>query len=215
MTQQLEQLSGYQPASGTWWKDGIEYMDCHPPTEVVKFMKQEHALSLIHSGELRMQKLEYYRQVENGSLGDPDEGFGEYLKNANGAKLRTSSLNHTYIWCLSLPAIDANGVKQIIEEGEYDTRVVIRKPIEFFCRIRDSLAKDCLIQCGTIRYDRGHIRPEGVSYLISNFQKDERFASQCEYRIASYFPNNHEFPPEYLSLNIGNYEDLLSMEPLR
>ena len=202
---------------GTVFVEGIEYNEYPPPSVLIKAMKRQWALQLLHTGSMKMRRLAYYRQLEKPTLGDPEEGLG--LLKFNGRLMHSNSMKDIFVWCTSLLSIAPTRFMQIAEEGNYDCRVRILDPQTFFSRICICLRQNHRgfnIHCGHIIYNRREEVDQKTlhsqKWNSNVFQKPPGSKDDQEYRISVQNCTDTPLPVEGLDLTIGNCSDILSIE---
>lgn len=97
--------------SGTMLVDGVEYNTYPPPEALVKAMERRWAEALLNEGAIRFGSLGWYRQWEDGVLGDPDDGEGMF--HVDGHSYESGSINPIYAWCTSLPDITPDRTRHL------------------------------------------------------------------------------------------------------
>ena len=201
----------------TVFVEGIEYNEYPPPSGLIKAMKRQWALPLLHAGSLKMRKLAFYQQLEKPILGDPEEGVG--LLKFNGQTMRMHSMKDIYVWCTSLPSITPARFKNIAEEGNYDCLVRIHDPLAFITRICKCLRqyhRGFNIHCGRIIYNRREEVDQRTlhsqKWNSNIFQKSPRSKADQEFRISVQNCTDTPLPVEDLDLTIGNCSDIISIE---
>ena len=198
-------------------KNGIEYNEYPPPQKLVKAMERKWAKKLVNNGSLRMRKLEYYQNWENKSLGDPNDGKGMYK--LNNHPMEVSSSNDVYIWCSSLHEIKTEQLKILAESGNYDCKVIINNPSEFFKRVKKQLSRGFPIHCGLVNYNRGKdIDKETLNsqkFHFNVFQKDPSFKDDKEYRMSVINSIRNRLEYDTLDLSLVDCSDIMSIESLQ
>ncbi len=200
--------------SNTFWVCGTEYNEYPPPAYLLKSMQKQHTLTLIQYGSIRIQKIDYFVEIENKELGDVDEGEGMYQLEEN--PIRTSSGNNLYIWCCSMPNTKHHALINLSEN--YDVIIKIEKIEEFVSRLQESLSKKYPkfhVHCGKVKYDRGkEISRKTIAKLKWNynaFQKNHSFAHQKEYRIVFTDVSEKGYAINYLDMSIGDCSDIIKI----
>jgi hypothetical protein len=193
--------------------NGFHVFECgvivedHPPPRLYKFLKRDHALSLVHAGFFRIGTLRDYRRTEHykSDVADPGEGtavlkesirgyrpkeelgwaarqvfsFGAGVQGGGLANLTV--LNNVegdlYVYCLH----DSNS-RSCRADNEYDTCIEIRDSLGFASALSSSLRLD-QIGIGCCRYDDREHEVQGATPPPVALMKPKRFANQREWRF--------------------------------
>jgi hypothetical protein len=187
------------------------------PSLLYKGFPKKYALLFLEQGSFIMHSLSYYRDIEDKSRKDKDEGEGRveiikprpvlYIDRQSGDVLSstletgpvffgTTSINPRYIFCFSGPKVD---VKYLA--SQYGGSVVcINQPNKLVCDIASYLKQypnmpDTIwLECIQVRYDKGQLvqgEPQPASeerLKMSYGQKDPKFSNDCEYRLVLTLP---------------------------
>jgi hypothetical protein len=205
--------------TGTSLVNEIEYNEYPPPQQLRKAMERQWADELVQNGLIRLRKLEYYRELENDLLGDPNEGQGLYHLERH--PMQTDSVNDVYAWCLFLPDIGSERLLALAEEGEYDCTVVIHAVENLLARMQKYLRQHyggLWLHCGYVQYDRGaEVNKEilrSQKFHFNVFQKAPRFRDEREYRVSITNCTFERRVENYLDLHLGDCRDIISIQPL-
>ncbi|MGP9416563.1 hypothetical protein ACT3R4_14280, partial [Halomonas sp. AOP7-E1-9] len=198
---------------------------------LMKFAKRHRIEALQTTGELYMQPLSAYRQIEHPERGDKREGALE-VRNLNGGVIRIKreetdewlelgeiqsgqavhddpnlqSLNVYCMYCLKFEETDDPKIGQKIEErahdGFGDTALLVFDVREFLRRVETRCQE---LGYGYSRATVDYIDLDSHDGTVGPLRKDLRFAHQSEFRILVGNPNRDGGP---LKLVIGDISDI-------
>ncbi len=186
----------------------------------------------LERGKLRLQRVQYYRKIEDADRADADEGearlkvpgdvpvvmmdketgkiVGEHTQPGH-FNWSMGFHNPTYILCLSQPTVDTEFLKQ-----RFGPHVVhVFSPQRFCERVNTSLLGLQLnersiasIEWFQVRYDKGLVGPHPDDLLwsvrIAYGQKAPEHGVECEYRCAVVLSGGPVDSPEYLDITLGD-----------
>jgi hypothetical protein len=173
-------------------------------------MKRQFADMLRDEGRFRVCNLAYYKNWENGLLGDVCEGDG--LFHLDGNPMYLSHSNDVFIWCTALPTISVSRIREISLEGDYDCVVRINNFPRFIAMVRSVLMRSHSVfgvHCGVVQYNRGDNVTKAElnrqKFHANVFQKSSHFSRDCEYRICLV---DYERMSTTKELEVAKHEDL-------
>lgn len=194
--------------------DGIEYNEYPPPSSVIKGTESKWAYKLRDSGEIRLNYINFYHNLENPDLGDKNEGRG--MLRVNGHPMESGSINEVFVWCSALDSTPHATLKSF--KTNYDTVIQITDPIEFTKRIRKTAKDkgyDLMPHLGQIQYNRGdevtNQELNSQKWHANVFQKECSYSHQQEYRFAFSNYTFDEIGLEYLDLILGNCSGIIKI----
>jgi hypothetical protein len=200
---------------------------------LIKFGAKEHMEAFMDYGEVYMQTLGYYSNLEDRERGDKYEGIVK-LHSSNGGVLklkdrkneesysidltyiqmrtRDSSLQSVNVYCLYLIQLDDSdsfefGAKISVDvvNGFGDTAVLIYDVEEFLHRVVNAAEdKNFSVVHRIVKY----LNLRDYTGDLGPFKKDITFSHQCEYRIAV---GRHERDNKPVKLNIGPLDGVAIM----
>jgi len=181
------------------------------------FTQEQHAYDFLEQGNLILQPLKYFRNIEDINRKDKDEGKGKaeiimkrpvlQIDKYTGQLLSskpepgpvyfvTSTPNPCYIISFSGPQVDLN---YLIEKyGQYVLRInEPNKLVKAICSNlsqSDNMPNVMWLECIQVRYDKGQLTdnlPEPGSQeraRMSYGQKASNYSRDCEYRLVLKLP---------------------------
>lgn len=205
--------------SGTVIVEGVEYNNYPPPPVLLKLMKSRWAKALIKFGNIRLVSLEFYQRWENKVLGDPSDGIA--LSHMNERPYTIDSHNEIFALCMSLPSISQERALTLAKEGDYDCMVKIVTPEQLFQRIKGAIKRvegSFWSHCGHVNYDRGQEVDKQTlntqKFHFNVFQKSPDFEADKEYRLSLTNCDLKSLKTEFIEIEMGNCEDIITIESL-
>jgi hypothetical protein len=198
--------------SGTKIIKDIEFNE-DPPRCLKRATTKKWAKALIETGSVRMNSMEYLREIEDPQRGDKNEGKG--LFRLKGHPMTVETINRVFAFCTADFSTKNQDLLDIANEN--DTIVVISNILEFAERIkRASRGKGPYwTHCGHVKYNYGsEITKDALNDQKWNwniFQKDMAYSLQKEYRFTISFQKFPAIEDEYLLLEVGFCGDIILM----
>ena len=189
------------------------------------YEKEKYAKSFVEQGSFLLNIQEYYRNIEDLSRKDKDEGKGriKYLGNrpvltvdkktgellsermeSGPIDLYSSNLNPYYILCCSGPEVNLQHLKHSF--GQYIVRILrpdlLVKDIACYLKKEQTMPNTLSIECLKVRYDKDLLakgEPNNQEkLLLSCSQKDASYQNDQEYRIVVRLDVISSYPEDYL-----------------
>lgn len=147
------------------------------------------AQQLIVTGEIRLNIISFYRDIEDAEVRDMEEGVG--ILNCRDTLVQVQGLMDTFIWCTSQAQISANA---LAEKYSRTSVLILHDPFEFARRLIAAayeFGSEWSLQCGPVIYNKRAYRDqnpeedhdeEPADFYI--FQKAPAFSHEVEYRFA-------------------------------
>jgi hypothetical protein len=196
------------------------------------YSKREHAQSLLTRGSVRLQRIEYYRTIEDAKRQDTAEGEAHLQVPGDVPVVRIdpktgkivgrhttpghfnwqmSFQNPTYALCLSQADVDLTELRSRF--GEHIVEVFA--PQRFVERLHTSAQNLQLhdrelafVDCFSVRYEKGRVgaQPNEGSELmrLSYGQKAPAFAVEREYRCVVVLSGASADAPKWIDLELGD-----------
>jgi hypothetical protein len=203
--------------SGTYLRDGVEYLSFPPPNTLIKAMELRFAERFLEFGEMKFGSLGEYRTWENKALGDADEGEGMYRIGEHSYE--TGSINPIYVWCASDERVDQETLVGNSKEAGYDCIIRVLDPKALVKRIQGAIARSNLrlrLHCSHVVYDRGavvsKVQLNKKPYLFNVFPKKESYAKDFEYRMALVDIALRSISESRLLLSVGRCSDIAVLD---
>ncbi len=188
-----------------------------------KFLKNEHAESLITQRSIYLGNISSYRSPALGGLiSDPDEGkvslFNSTKSDSHFTALEQSTnvqIDNAYLFCTTQNLL-SDSLRWALSEQKKDTCVLIVNPIEFVRAINcssDQLefsgGSPCIYRGRSfdINEDFGQ-RVAQDSYLVS-LLKDEKFSGQREFRLIWQLKRNGSVAPDSHTIQLAESPELI------
>ena len=204
-----------------------------PSYLLFKFGEKEHMEALVNNGELYLQTLGYYADLEHRERGDKYEGVVT-VRSSNGGTLiiknpktgeehliqltysqmreSDSSLKSVNVYCLYCLQFEETDSPEIgmqfsvdVINGFGDTAVMIYDVDAFLTRVvKSAEEKGYVVMHRIVRY----LDLREYTGDLDPFRKDARFSHQNEYRIAVGAPDRNGKP---IKLNIGSLNGIATL----
>lgn len=208
-----------------------------PPTLYRAFKKEGDRRDFLERGNFVMRPLSYYREIEDSSRRDEDEGEGRVrvvrprpvvsddrksvTHEIGEVFFGTASVNPVYILCFFGPEVDLN---YLLAKGfRYGVRIdqpqTLVSEIGRYLDRQPYLPHTMWLHCIQVRYDKGEVvkeLPEPGSearLLMSCGQKANRFRGDCEYRIVLRLPVPSDAPRD-IRIDLGRRLEYVATVPL-
>jgi len=192
----------------------------HTPSLIVKAMERQWANALIQQGEIKFTNVAKYRNEESPTLGDMNEGKGQFQ--FNGANIDVEYGSNALIFCSSLHTISRESLLETASEGGYDCYISIHDVLGFVGRIKSQLINNgahFYMMHDYVTYNRGLCVSDTVlqrqKFASNVFQKDISYSHQCEYRLCLLDYAMHTKYREWFKIKIGDCSDIATINSLQ
>ncbi len=193
---------------------------------LIKFGQYAYMKALLEEGEIYMQSLRHYVDVEHDQIGDPDEGLSYSLTKdvkveidgvevpeiTGPIRVVESTEYNPLIYCmysLSPEYVDLNG--RTIDPrccGFGDYAVLMKDDAEFYNRLSSVFKENC---AGKITGDLvKYVNRESYSGEMGAFRKYAKYSYQREYR---YVWEGSDLNASAITLTIGSLSDIAALIP--
>ena len=188
-----------------------------PVAPLLKSIRAEHANALCEKGEIRLFKVEYYREIEDRAIRDENDGIG--ILNCRGQTLRVRGLFPSFIWCMSQAQIS---IPDLAKKFGRDSVLLIHNSEEFARRLITAayeVGSQWSLECCSVAYDKGSFRDREVEaddfsehpeFYI--FQKDKRFSDEVEFRFALTDINWCSYESDFIDLRLHPCGDIAEVK---
>ena len=196
------------------------------------FDKEEYANLFLEQGSFIMRPLSFFREIEDTQRKDKDEDEGEgrvviftdrpvlsfdqksgkILSKTNEfgpVNFTTTSINPRYIFCFHGPRVDLKYItcryQRVLRIGQPNT--LVRKIASCLGQY-PNLPNEMWLECVQVRYDKNQSvrklpEPAGKERAIMSYgQKEPKFSSDCEYRLALTLPLTTTSPPTIIIVEL-------------
>lgn len=196
--------------------NNLFFHDPVPAKPLLKSMDLQHATLLLETGEIRLHKISYYRDIEDKAVRDHDEGIG--IINCRGNLVRIQGLMDTFVWCTSQAQISLTA---LAHKYGRNAVLILNEPFEFSRRLIAAayeFGSEWSLECRPVVYDKHSYRDREAdddhdeeSPEFYSYQKDASFAHEIEYRFAITDLRWRKYRDNYLTFKLCPCADIMEI----